>query len=402
MGNQKKKSTGESIKIACEAADYLQVNALKNFQGELKKVSKENLQKLKNNIVKYGFSAPIFVWKNKGINYILDGHGRIKAVLDLEKEGYTIPSLPVAWIKARSKTEAKKKLLQIASQYGEMTVKGLELFLDETDIELGEIGMDLELPGIEIRYSEEETADDDLIPEKVKAITKLGDLWELNGHRVLCGDSVDAEQVGRLMAGQKADMVFTDPPYNVGYKYNSYNDKKSNREYANFCNAYFKVMMRYANKAIITTGYGNERYYPEAVASAIYLKTNSMTHGSLFNFMCYEPILFWGNHKKKARNNNIFDYPISNQKDTGKHPCPKPIRMITDIVESFAKEKGKILDIFLGSGSTIIACEKTGRICYGMEIEPYYVDVTVRRWIEWCEKNERKCKIKKNEKPFKQ
>jgi len=145
----------EKIKIACEAADYLPVKTLKDFQGELKKISKENLQKLKNNIVKYGFSAPIFVWKSGKINYCLDGHQRILAVLDLAEDGYIIPSLPVAWIKARNKTEAKKKLLQIASQYGKTTVKRFELFMDEVDIDLSEIGMNLELPGIEIRYPED-------------------------------------------------------------------------------------------------------------------------------------------------------------------------------------------------------------------------------------------------------
>lgn len=413
----------KKIKIACEAADYLPAKTLKDFQGELKKISKANLQKLKNNIIKYGFSAPIFVWKNGGINYILDGHGRVKAVLALIKDGYAVPSLPVAWIKARSKTEAKKKLLQIASQYGEMTVKGLELFLEDADIDLGEIGIDLELPGIEIRYPEEETADDDLIPEKVKAITRLGDLWELNGHRVLCGDSTEIKQVERLMVGQKADMVFTDPPYGINIvKKNKVGttskmgfvgvkDVATARKYKPIIgdNKSFnpQFILELSNKIILWGANNYASKLPDNSRWLVWDKKDGKEGLDHNNFSDCE--LAWTNFKNKSI--RIYRHLWSGLLRQGErtdelkqrvHPTQKPVGLCVEIISDFSKIKNILIDPFLGSGSTLIACEKTERTCYGMEIESHYVDITVRRWIDWCKKNERKYKIKRNGKLFKQ
>ena len=144
----------KEIKVACQGADLLSIEDLKDFQGKLKKISKENLQKLKNNIVKYDFSAPVFIWKTKnGTNYVEDGHQRIRALYALQKEGYKIPKkLPVAYIFAKTRKEAKEKLLGIASGFGKPTVKGLELFIDDADIDLGNTGKDLELPDIKISF----------------------------------------------------------------------------------------------------------------------------------------------------------------------------------------------------------------------------------------------------------
>lgn len=120
------------IRITCRAADALPIDALLEFQGNLKHITKENLDKLKRSILKHGFSAPIFVWKGVD-NRILDGHQRLKALLELRQEGYTIPMLPVAYIEADDEKHAREKLLYITSQYGEFDFMEIGEWLDEID-----------------------------------------------------------------------------------------------------------------------------------------------------------------------------------------------------------------------------------------------------------------------------
>ncbi len=122
------------IKITYKSADSKSIEDLIPFQEDIKKVSNENLMKLKKSILKYGFSAPIFIWKNKEEHNIIDGHGRLKALLDLKNDGYNIPLIPVDYIEARTKKEAKEKLLRITSQYGEFNISKLDLFSKTLDL----------------------------------------------------------------------------------------------------------------------------------------------------------------------------------------------------------------------------------------------------------------------------
>ena len=121
------------IRIECRGAGVVPVSELKDFQGPLKDITSENLDKLKKSIVKFGFSAPVFVWDNDGVNNILDGHQRLKAVISLQADGYHVPDLPVVYIDASSEEEAKKKLLHISSQYGDFTQQGFQHFTMDID-----------------------------------------------------------------------------------------------------------------------------------------------------------------------------------------------------------------------------------------------------------------------------
>lgn len=229
--------------------------------------------------------------------------------------------------------------------------------------------------------SKELPEDIDEIPEVKTPISKLGDLWLLGSHRVLCGDSTDKSTVERLMDGKKADMVFTDPPYGVNYKYNDYEDIQGDK-YQMFCDLWFETISIFCNKIIITPGAVNlpewiSRSRPKHIG--VWTKTNAMTHGTVTHFWATEPILFYGDFTKK-RANDVFNFPVSKQKDVGDHTCPKPMEMMIDIVENFSEKNETILDVFLGSGSTLIACEQTDRLCYGLELDPHYVDVICKRW----------------------
>jgi|BioPla2DNA2_1021312.scaffolds.fasta_scaffold42692_1 hypothetical protein len=142
----------KEIKVACKGAGVLDIAQIVDFQGNLKRRGIEDIEKLKTSILKYGFSFPFFIWVNNGINYCFDGHGRLMALKELRKEGYSVPELPVVYVEAKDEDEAKQKLLRLNSQYGQMTLesvldfaKGLDLIAEELSLmDGGEI--DLEGP----------------------------------------------------------------------------------------------------------------------------------------------------------------------------------------------------------------------------------------------------------------
>lgn len=142
----------KEIKVACKGAGVLDIAQIVDFQGNLKRRGIEDIEKLKTSILKYGFSFPFFIWVNNGINYCFDGHGRLMALKELRKEGYSVPELPVVYVEAKDEAEAKQKLLRLNSQYGQMTLesvldfaKGLDLIAEELSLmDGGEI--DLEGP----------------------------------------------------------------------------------------------------------------------------------------------------------------------------------------------------------------------------------------------------------------
>jgi len=201
-------------------------------------------------------------------------------------------------------------------------------------------------------------------------------------HVVLCGNSTRQEDVEKLLGDKKPDIVFTDPPYGVGYKYNSYDDDVSKEQHEEFSKKLINLALSLSDRFIITPGCLNLELYcrisnPNHIGC--WTKTNAMSPGRVTHFWTWEPIFFYGNFKRK-RGNDVFNFPVGKQPDTGNHTCPKPINLWLDIVENFSEAEDMILDFFLGSGSTLIACEKTGRKCYAMEIDPGYVDLAIERW----------------------
>jgi len=146
----KKQSEVKTIKVSCRGADLVNLNELKDFQKGLKKLSNENFFKLKNNILKYGFSAPIFIWKKGEEKFILDGKQRLLVLKELERSGYEIPPLPVDYVDAKDEREAKRKLLAITSQYGKIERSGLDIFLSEAQMELKDVIGEIDLEGIKL------------------------------------------------------------------------------------------------------------------------------------------------------------------------------------------------------------------------------------------------------------
>ena len=208
------------IEINCTGSDTIQLHELTEFQGELKERSAGDVEKIIKSIKKHGFSFPFFVWKNDGKNNVLDGHGRLLALKQMAAAGEEIPALPCVYISAKDEAEAKEKLLKLNSQYGHMTADSVAAFLGDIKIDFDELALPdgvLDLGKLE----PEETKDDDeapaLKPDEV-ADSERGQLYRLGRHYLFCGDSTNADDMRALMGDVKADLIVTDPPYNVDYE----------------------------------------------------------------------------------------------------------------------------------------------------------------------------------------
>ncbi len=215
--------------------------------------------------------------------------------------------------------------------------------------------------------------------------TASGQLWKLGDHRLLIGDCTVRENVERLMDGERAKLAPVDPPYNVGFEYDgeTVDDKKTEEKYKEFCFAWFGECQRVSEKQIVTAGCNNMpswlRWF-DSYHVGTWIKSNSMTNGRVSRFWCWEPVIFFGEKFGKKRTNDIFDYPIGQQKDVANHPCPKPLKMWEDLIENYSEPNDIIYECFGGSGTTLIACVNTGRICRTLEISEKYGAVILERF----------------------
>ena len=350
--------------------EQIKIEDIKPYPKNAKKHPKKQIEQIAASIKEFGFNQPIVVDKD---GVIIVGHGRYEAakLLDIEPE---IKIVDIPKKKANAYRLADNKLNE--SDWD------MELVLDELkELESDEL---VELTGFDKDLLIEPDEKDDIIPENVPAKAKLGDIYQLGEHRVMCGDSTKGEDVEKLMDGKKADMVFTDPPYGIGYEYNSHKDVKG-QEYLDFCEKWFNIVSKYSELKVIFTGWKYNKFWfnNEPYDVFYWIVKNKHSGGKNSNFRNTEPIFIWGKFKKKFHFDYIFVDSI--QRLTGPadiHSCPKPVQLLSDFIIR-TDYKGLILDVFLGSGSTLIACEKTNRKCYGMEIDPHYCDVIVKRWEDY-------------------
>lgn len=217
--------------------------------------------------------------------------------------------------------------------------------------------------------------------------TKLGQLWQIGQHRLLVGDCTVRENVERLMGGKIAKLAPVDPPYNVGFEYDgeTVDDKKTEEKYKEFCYAWFGECQRVSEKQIVTAGCYNLlswlRWF-DSYHVGTWIKSNSMTNGRISRFWCWEPVIFFGEKFGKKRTNDIFDYPIGQQKDVANHPCPKPLKMWVDLIENYSEPNDIIYESFGGSGTTMVVCGTLDRQCRMMEISPAYSAVILQRMAD--------------------
>ena len=280
----------------------------------------------------------------------------------------------------------------------------------------------VELPELDIDLIPEETQGDDDVPESAPAITVKGDLYILGEHRLLCGDSTMIDDVEKLMDGQKADMVFTSPPYNgdthLDYGngdnkklYENNTDKWTSQEYIDFCYDVLKNLFIKTDGFIFWNVMYNAKSrfeyikciepFAEKLWETIGWKKTGMplSNGLTRNF---EFIFCFKNGERKhlseefKTESNHWDISNIGSQDKKNHRACFPVELPEKGIELGSEANQIILEPFCGSGSTLIACEKTKRKCYGMELDEKYCDVIVKRYIEFCVKNNKEAKVYRN------
>jgi len=209
--------------------------------------------------------------------------------------------------------------------------------------------------------------------------TATGQLWQLGEHRLICGDCTDKAVVDKVMQGERADLVFTDPPYNVNKDYgDTTNDNLSTQEYSAWSLKWFEVAHEYSDAVAFTPGAKNVWMWAEIELPkwmAIWVKKNQVSRNSAGGYNTYEPVLCYGKIKIDY---DTWDIPVK-QADVA-HPVPKSMDAWQKILSDILHGGILVLDPFLGSGTTLIACERLGRKCRAVEISPAYVAVALERW----------------------
>lgn len=350
-------------------------------------------------IIKYqGFRRPITVSNLSG--FVVCGHGRLEAAKRMN-----LGSVPVIY--QDYEDEAQEYADHIADnslqEWAELDLSGINLDLENLGPDF-----DIDLLGIKDFTLEpaekfEAQSDEDSVPEHVEPKTKLGDIYQLGRHRLMCGDSTSIDAVETLMDGEKADMVFTDPPYgmdlNTDYRYGPdilhdgkprekkvYEKVIGDQEEINFLNFYSTV------ESIKEQFWWGADYYcqqlPKNGSFIVWDKTGGNESLDNAGFGNNFEICWSKSHHKR----DIFRYTYKGvagmKKDDGKrvHPTQKPVDLCAQIINRWGKEAKTLIDLFGGSGSTLIACEKTNRKCFMMELDPHYCDVIVARWEKYTGK----------------
>lgn len=382
----------------------VRINDLKPYDKNARTHPKKQIDLLVKNIERFGFTVPVLIDKN---NEIIAGHGRIIAMNQLGRE-------QVPCVRLENLSSAEVKALRLAdNQLALMSEWDMSSVIEE----LKELSDEMfDLTGFEKDLIIEADERDDEVPETPEEPrSKLGDLYELGQHRVLCGDSTKLEDVELLMDGKKADMVFTDPPYNIAFSGSMSNttvdgkmvkhiganqkheeiknDKMSKSEFYDFISSMLAVIQAYCNGAYYIS-FGsqtlNQLLQPmsdldiEYKSIIIWMKNQATLSGKDYKGR-YEPIVYG------RFNDNFFGvrfeqediWEIQRTLKNDLHPTMKPIPLIEKALVNSSEREMCILDLFLGSGSTLIASEKTGRICYGMELDPKYTDVIVQRYVDY-------------------
>ncbi len=350
-------------------------------------------------IKEFGFLNPIIIAAD---NTILAGHARVLAArkLGLDK---------VPCIKAENLTEAQKRAYIIADNKLSLNAGWDEELLAVEISDLKDESFDLSILGFDdselsklLSPSEDDIKDDDFdIDAELEkpTITKEGDIWKLGRHRVMCGDSTLPHNFERLMAGRKANLVVTDPPYNVNYEGNAgkiKNDNMGNDDFHTFLLAAFnRLNENMASDASIyvfhadTEGLNFRCAFDEAgfyLSGCCIWKKPSLVLGRSPYQWQHEPCLFgWkknGKHQWYADRKQTTIWEFEKPKKNDVHPTMKPVPLIAYCITNSSMTNTLVLDPFLGSGTTLIASQQADRSCFGLELDPKYVDVIVARYAE--------------------
>ncbi len=387
---EKKESTMNIQKINILKLKPSEYNPRKDLQPE-----DEEYIKIKNSILEFGYVAPVII--NADMT-VIGGHQRLKVLKEL---GYEEIQCIVVDLDKNKEKALNLALNKISGEWDNDKLEAILAELKETDIDINVTGFSNdEIDDIlkDIIGSNEDDFDlEEALDEIEEPTTKVGDVWILGKHRLLCGDSTQQKDVMRLMNNQEADMLLTDPPYNVDYEGTAgkiENDNMNETEFYNLLIDAFKNMHLVAKAGCPiyvfhadTEGLNFRNAFKNAgfkLAQCLVWVKNTFVMGRQDYQWKHEPILYgWKEGKAHyfidSRSQNTvleFDKPTRN----AEHPTMKPIDLLVYLIKNSSKENNLIVDLFGGSGSSLIAAEQSNRICYAMELDPRYCDVIVKRW----------------------
>lgn len=386
----------------------LRIDLLKEYENN-PRYNEEAVEKVAESIKEFGFKVPIIIDKN---NIIIAGHTRYKAAKEIGLK--KVPCMVADDLtpeQVKAFRLADNKVSEYSSwDYDKLYIELMELKVvnfniesfgfETTEIDTSEADVDSIYEKFENENTVNEVIEDDFdIDEAIPEIptTTLGQIWELGNHRLMCGDSTQKNDVMRLMNGQSAHMLLTDPPYNVDYEGTAgkiQNDNMSNDNFKMFLtNAFAMAFQVLENGAAFYVWYASREHINFEgslnkagleVKQQLIWRKNSMVMGRQDYQWKHEPCLYgW---KEGASHNwysdrsqtTILEFDKPSKSEL--HPTTKPNKLFSYQIKNSSKENDVILDLFGGSGTTLIACEQLNRKCFMMELDPKYCDVIINRW----------------------
>ena len=387
--------------------ENVNISKLIPYENNARTHSPEQVAKIVRSIEEFGFINPVLIDGDFGI---IAGHGRVMAAKQM---GMT--EVPCLFIE--DLTEAQKKAYILADNKLAEDAGWDESLLKIELAELEAMEFDVSLTGFDLAdfeledYSSSVTEDDYDAEPPIEPKAKLGDIYQLGRHRLMCGDSTDRASIEKLMNGNIADICFTSPPYNAGSlnidgnettkeKYNSYDDNKTESEYFEFIRTNVGLMLSVSHEVFYNIGLveNNKRQiirlqneYINQFKDIIYWKKSTVAPhiqpGVINNLV--EFIICFGNGKRKFEQAqfsqgtywNVIEGPNASANEYSDiHKATFPLYLPTNIVQNFTPKDGTVVDCFGGTGTTLIACEQLNRTCYMMELDAKYVDVIIDRW----------------------
>jgi len=367
-----------------------------NPRKKLKKGDKE-YEKIKQSLLKFGYVDPIIV--NEDLT-VIGGHQRLTVLKDLD---YETAKCVIVDLPKEDEKALNIALNKITGQWDEALLADLLLDLQESDFNLDLTGFEPpEIDDILSNVHDKELSEDEFdVEEELKkpTLSRHGDIWQLGKHRVICGDSTKVETYKQLLDDRKANLVVTDPPYNVDVEETAgkiLNDNMSDGDFYQFLLSMFtQVENHMEDDASIyvfhadTEGLNFRKAFKDAgfyLSGCCIWKKNSLVLGRSPYQWQHEPCLYgW---KKKGKHHWFSDrkqttiWEYDRPKSSKDHPTMKPIQLMAYPIQNSSMRGTIVLDPFLGSGSTLIAADQTGRVCYGIELDEKFVDVIVKRYIE--------------------
>lgn len=402
-----------------EELKLIGIDELIPYANNARTHSKNQINKLRSSLREFGFINPILIDKDYNI---LAGHGRVMAA---REEG--IKEVPCVLVEHLTEAQKKAYILadnRLAMDAGwddEMLALELEN-LKELDFDMDLTGFDAaEIDELFSNIHDKDVQDDDFDVDAALAeepISKQGDIWLLGRHRLICGDSTKAEIYEKLMEGKKANLCVTDPPYNVNYTAGSENERKikndnmEDKNFYEFLLASFKNIFNSLDDGAAayifhadTEGLNFRKAFKDAgfhLANVCIWAKQSLVLGRSDYQWQHEPILYgWkptGKHRWYADRKQTTIWNFDRPTKSELHPTMKPVPLVAYPIQNSSMSNCIVLEPFAGSGSTLIACEQLGRICYAIELDEKYADVIVKRYIEYVDSYEEVFLIRDGEK----